>query len=261
MRPLAGASLPTFVFDDRVEAERALAAEIQAFLSAKPSAVLGLATGNSPVGVYRELCAAHAAETISFADVTTFNLDEYLDLEPGHPHSFRRWMEARLFERVKPRATHLPECAAVGGDSVRAAEPHSSPQRIAEQYETSIRSAGGVDMQLLGIGRNGHIGFNEPGASGDSRTRVVDLHPLTRELAAATFGGIEHVPKRAITMGIATILAARKIRVLAFGRDKAEIVKRTLEERISPDCPATFLRGHADVKLFLDRSAAAAIAR
>ncbi len=248
---LDGASVPTLVVDARADAERIVADEIVALLRENPALVLGLATGNSPVGVYRELCAAQAAGRVSFANASTFNLDEYLELPGGDPRSFRRWMEEHLFDRVKPRAVHMPECTAL----------QPEPARVGEAYERLIQAAGGIDVQLLGIGRNGHIGFNEPGAPRLSRTRVVELHPATRELAASAFGAIAHVPKRAITMGVATILAARRIRVLAFGAGKAEIVKRALVDEVSSACPVTFLRGHPDVKLFVDREAAAAVTR
>jgi glucosamine-6-phosphate deaminase len=246
---LAASSPPTFVVDTRLDAERAVADEIVSLLREKPAAVLGLATGNSPIGVYRELCAAADLGVVSFARTTTFNLDEYLGLEAGHERSFRRWMEERFFAHVKPLATHVPEIR----------EASRTPAAVGADYERAIRASGGIDLQLLGIGRNGHIGFNEPGASRESRTRVVDLHPLTRRLAAPAFGGLEHVPHTAITMGVATILDARRIRVLAFGADKAEIVKRTLQGEVSPECPATFLREHRDVKLFVDREAASAL--
>lgn len=246
MKQLAVQGPPTFVVDARVDAERAVAAEIAELLRAKPTAVLGLATGTSPTGVYRELWAAAAAGTVSFARATTFNLDEYFGLEPGHACSFRRWMQERLFAHVGPKATYFPEVREAG----------TSPVIACDRFEQAIRASGGIDLQILGIGRNGHIGFNEPGAPRDSRTRLVELHPLTRELAASTFGGIERVPRTAITMGVATILDAKRIRVLAFGAEKAEIVKRTLQGDVSPDCPATFLREHGDVRLYLDRAAA-----
>jgi glucosamine-6-phosphate deaminase len=208
--------------------------------------VLGLPTGNTPIGVYRELVRLHGERRISFATATTFNLDEYLGLGRDHPHSFRRWMTNRFFAHVDlpPERAHLPELAP------------SDPHAEAARYESAIRAAGGLDLMLLGIGRNGHVGFNEPGSTRDSRTRVVDLHAETREDAAITFGGLEHVPKRAITMGVATILDARAVRVLAFGAGKAGILRRTLHDPIGPAVPATYLREHADVRIYADRDAA-----
>src|SRR5262249_47444260 len=130
------------------------------------------------------------------------------------------------------------------------------PHAEAARYEAAIHAAGGLDLMLLGIGRNGHIGFNEPGSPRDSRTRVVELHAETRDDAAATFGGLEHVPRRAITMGVATILDAQSVRVLAFGARKARILRRTLLDPISAAVPSTFLREHADVRIYADREAA-----
>lgn len=248
MKSITSADLVTFVVDSREEAEHALAAEIASVVRAKPNAVLGLATGNTPIGLYRELIRKCATRELSFAHATTFNLDEFLGLERGHPESFHRWMDQNLFGHVDlPRErAHLPE--ANSGDA--------GADDDAVRYEAAIRDAGGVDLQILGIGRNGHIGFNEPGSPRDSRTRVVELHEVTRADAARSFGGLEFVPKRAITMGVATICSARRLRVLAFGAHKAAIVRRTLLDAVNSDCPSTFLRGHVDVKLFLDREAA-----
>ena len=241
--------MPTFVADSRAAAEQVLADEIVTLLRARPGAVLGLATGSSPVGVYRALCDSHANGIVSFADVTTFNLDEYLGLPDGHPHTFRRWMMEHLFEHVQPGRAFLPEHHGTS----------ATVDATAAAYERAIGKAGGLDLQVLGIGLNGHIGFNEPGSTRDSRTRVVELHPETRTGAVRTFGDIDRVPTHAISMGVATILDARCVRVLAFGRDKADIVRRTLLDPVSADCPATFMRGHPDVKLYLDVEAAALV--
>lgn len=251
MKRLMHTCLPTFVFDARAEAERELADEIVALVRTKPETVLGLATGDTPVGVYRDLHRAHVARAVSFARASTFNLDEYLDLARDDPRRFRRWMEAHLFQHIDlpPENAHLPESTSSADD----------PVTVAERYEAAIRAAGGLDLQVLGIGRNGHLGFNEPGSSRASRTRVVDLHPLTRADAAGVFGGLEHVPKRAITMGVGTIFEAARLRVLAFGARKAEIVRRTLHDPMTSAFVSTFLREHGDVKLFVDREAAAQI--
>ncbi|MBL8859763.1 MAG: glucosamine-6-phosphate deaminase [Planctomycetes bacterium] len=238
--------MPTFVVDSRAEAEHVLAGEIADLLRARPEAVLGLATGNSPIGVYRDLCALHAAGEVSFARATTFNLDEYLGLQDGDPRTFRRWMQTHLFDHVQPRSTNLPECHA----------PLASADAVAVRYEQALQAAGGIDLQVLGIGLNGHIGFNEPGSTRTSRTRVVELDQRTRKHAVRVFGDLAQVPTQAITMGVASILDARRLRVLAFGAEKAEIVRRTLFDPISAECPATFLRGHHDVKLYLDAAAA-----
>ena len=264
MERLPQPSPPTFLVGSREEAESAVAEEIAALVRGGGDVVLGLATGTTPVGVYRELMRAHREQGLSFARVTTFNLDEFLGLGPDHPASFRRFMDERFFAHVDVQRsrTHLP---IVDGSSrvsrSRADEAWTASERAAaivaaNAYEDAIRSAGGIDLQILGIGRNGHIGFNEPGSRRDSRTRVVELHEETREDATTAFGGIERVPVRAITMGVATILDARRIRVLAFGAQKSAVVRRTLLEPVSERCPSTFLRGHGDVRLFLDREAA-----
>ena len=247
MKSLSGVDLPTFVVEAREEAEREVTREIVALVQDRPEAVLGLPTGNTPVGVYRELIAAHHSGGVTFARASAFNLDEYLGLGPDHPASFERWMEAHFFAHVdfEPERRHVPALAR-----------SANADEVARAYELEIAAAGGVDLLLLGIGRNGHIGFNEPGSARDSRTRVVDLHSVTRADAAATFGGVDHVPVSAITMGIATMLDARRIRVLAFGERKAAVVRDMLLSPQSSACPATFLRGHPDVKLFLDAGAA-----
>lgn len=251
MNEIAKQTLPTFVVEERAQADRAVAAEIEALVRAKPTAALGLATGNTPIGVYAELVRLHREAGLDFSRVVTFNLDEYLGLPLGHPRTFRCWMCDHFFDHVNlaPDNIHMPDAGL-------------PPERAVEscaRYEAAIQAAGGLDLLILGIGRNGHIGFNEPGSTRDSRTRIVDLAPLTRADAAATFGSLDEVPKQAITIGVATILDARAIRAMAFGPSKAEIVARTLSAPIGPDLPATFLRQRAHVTLHVDRDAAARI--
>ena len=238
------------VHPSREEACRALAREIAELVRAKPAAVLGFPTGESPVPLYRELVRLHREEGLSFARARCFNLDEYVGLPAGDPHTFRAWMQRQLFDEVDfvPGNTRLPR-----GDGDAELE--------ARRYAAALAEAGGIDLQLVGIGRNGHIGFNEPGSARDSRTRVVELAPETRAHAAAAFGGLERVPERAITLGVADILDARAVRVLAFGAGKAGVVRRTLEGHIGPDCPASFLRGHRDLRLVLDEQAAGELQR
>ncbi len=252
MKSLSGVDLPTFVVETREEAEREVVREIVELVRVRRGSVLGLPTGNTPIGVYRELIGAHRSGSLSFAQAHAFNLDEYLDIEADHPASFERWMESHLF-------------ANVDFDAARRHFPSTTNSRdaddVARKYESAIRAVGGLDLLLLGIGRNGHVGFNEPGSARDSRTRVVELHPMTRADATATFGTLDQVPTQAITMGVATMLDARRIRVLAFGEKKAAIVRDTLFEPQSSSCPATFLRGHPDVKLFVDAVAASALQR
>jgi glucosamine-6-phosphate deaminase len=236
VRPRSGPA--PIVVARREEAESALAREIVELVKERRRVVLGLATGSTPAGVYRELARLRSEERVDFGAVETFNLDEYLGLPPDHAQTFSRWTRERF---------HAP----LGIAPDRA---HLLPS---DDYEAEIRDAGGIDLQILGIGRNGHIAFNEPGSTRESRTRDVELHAWTREDAAAAFGGLASVPLRAITMGVATILEARRLRVLAFGLRKAEIVKRVLEDPIGPDVPATYLREHGDLVLWLDREAAA----
>jgi glucosamine-6-phosphate deaminase len=233
------------------DAARRVADEIAALIRERAragrAAVLGLPTGRTPLGVYDELARRVRDDGLSFANVLTFNLDEYLDLAPDHPCTFQSFMRARLFERV-------------GLDAANAHLPASdvAPSQLAahcRDYERRIAEAGGIDLILLGIGRNGHIAFNEPGSARTSRTRAVELAPATREDAAAAFGGLERVPLRAITMGVGTILDARRVRVLAFGETKRAIVQQTLRSAIGPALPATFVREHRDVVLYTDAAA------
>jgi len=212
----------------------------------KPDARLGLAAGATPQALYTELIERNRRAEVSFARVETFNLDEYLGIGPDHPRSFRRAMRDGLFGEldIDPANTHLPR-----GDA-------ADPAAEAEAYEAAVRSRGGIDLQILGIGRNGHIGFNEPGSSLDSRTRVVRLSPVTlrdNQLGPPDF----EEPVEAITMGIGTILEARALLVLATGAAKARAVAAALEGPLSPSCPASALRLHSDATLLLDPEAAA----
>lgn len=234
-----------------VEAARIVAREIAELVRARRAAgrgvVLGLATGRTPLGIYAELGRLHREERLDFSNVTAFNLDEYLGLRAGHPRSYRRYMREQLFDAIgmRPEQCHIPSSDVAP----------SQWEAHCREYERLIADVGGIDLQILGLGRNGHIGFNEPGSTRDSRTRVVELAPTTRADAAGEFGGLEHVPERAISMGVATILAARRIRLLAFGAAKSAIVTRALTAPPSSDVPATFLRGHPDVRLYADAAA------
>ena len=214
--------------------------------------MLGLATGSTPIGVYRELIRLHREEGLSFARVVTFNLDEYYPMAPDSLHSYHRFMWENLFDAVdiKPENVHI-----LPGDIPREAVP-----QMAARYEEAIRAAGGIDLQLLGIGKTGHIGFNEPGSGGDSRTRLVSLDPITRKDAAADFFGEENVPREAITMGVGTILEAREILILATGEHKAEIIRKAVEGEIDLEVAATFLQRHPNTICYIDRAAAALLA-
>lgn len=217
------------------------------------STVLGLSTGSTPVRLYRELIRRHQEEGLSFANVITFNLDEYFGLTGDHPESYRKFMQEQLFDHVdlKPANTHIPD-GMVERDEVFDA---------CKAYEEAIVAAGGIDIQILGIGRTGHIGFNEPGSGADSRTRLVTLDSLTRRDAARDFLGEENVPRHAITMGVGTILDARKIFLLAWGEGKASIIARTVEGEPTETIPATFLQAHADCRFCIDEAAASQLTR
>ncbi len=234
------------------DACREVADEIAELIEARRAlggmAVLGLATGGTPVRLYRELVRRHREEGLSFANVTTFNLDEYLGLTREHPESYWHFMHHHLFDHidVPVERIHLPS-GTVAEEEIDA---HCA------EYEEAIRAAGGIDHQILGIGRTGHIGFNEPGSAIDSRTRRVGLDGITREDAAAAFGGLEHVPTHAITMGCGTILEARRISLLAWGAKKAEIVKRAVKEPVDDRVSASFLQTHEAAVFHLDRDAA-----
>lgn len=243
-------SVPVRVFARREEACRALAAEVAGLIrdinaEGRP-AVLGLATGRTPLPFYAELIRLHREEGLSFARVITFNLDEYLGLDREHPESYWRFMHRELFDHLDIPAgnVHIPDGTAADIPA------HCSA------YEAAIRDAGGLDFQLLGIGRTGHIGFNEPGSPKDSRTRLVHLDEITRQDAAPAFGGIDQVPTHAITMGCGTILEARKIALLAWGEAKASIVREALVGPVTDQVSASFLQEHADATFYLDQEAA-----
>jgi glucosamine-6-phosphate deaminase len=222
-------------------------------MRARGRAVLGLATGSTPLGVYQELIRRFEAKDVDFSRVVTFNLDEYYPMAPDNPHSYYRYMWENFFEHVNIAREH-----------VHIPDGTTSRDRLAEvcaAYEQAIVDAGGIDFQILGIGKTGHVGFNEPGSAATSRTRLVTLDTLTRKDAAADFFGEDNVPREAITMGVATILDAREIALLATGEHKAAIVQRAVEGDVSPDVAATFLQRHSSVTVYLDLAAAADLTR
>jgi glucosamine-6-phosphate deaminase len=249
--------IQTVIVDDHDEIGRLVARRIAELIRAKAetgkSTVLGLATGSTPIGVYRELIRMHCHEGLSFARVITFNLDEYYPMAPGSIHSYHRFMWENLFSHldIARENVHIPR-GDVARDEVEAE---------CRRYEAAIRAAGGIDLQILGIGRTGHIGFNEPGSGAESRTRVVTLDLITRQDTAADFFGEENVPREAITMGVETIFEAREILILATGEHKAEIVRRAVEGEVDHEVAATFLQRHANTTFCLDRPAAAALTR
>ena len=258
--PLPGAGLekiPTVVLESHEALSRTIAVRIAAVIAERRAAgahpVLGLATGSTPIGVYRELIRMHREEGLTFRGVVTFNLDEYFPMTPERIHSYRRFMQENFFDHIDiaPPDTHVPD-GRVSRDGIRA---------MTDAYEAAIRAAGGIDFQLLGIGKTGHIGFNEPGSGADSRTRLVQLDVITRRDAAADFFGEEHVPREAVTMGVATILDAREIAILATGEHKSAIVRRAVEGAVDLEVAATFLQRHQNTTFYLDSAAAAELTR
>lgn len=212
-------------------------------LRREPEPVLLLPTGGTPLGMYRRLVELHEGG-LSFSRATLFNLDEYIGLPPQHPSSYRAYMHRELYRHVDadPRRVHLPDGSAVDTEAEAA------------RYEAEIEAAGGVDLCVLGIGRNGHIGFNEPGTPFDARTRPVRLDGSTRRANARDFGG-EDAPEKAITVGPGTIFDAREVLLLASGEPKAAAVAAALEGRVTQDVPASALRGHPRFTLLADRAA------
>lgn len=249
--------LSTTVFSEISMAIQSLAGEIASLIRERAdkgqTVVMGLATGSTPVPLYRELIRMHREDKLSFENVITFNLDEYYPLEPGHPESYHRFMHEQLFDHIDIPADniHIP-CGNCSREEVFG--------KCAD-YEAAIEAHGGIDIQILGIGRTGHIGFNEPGSSLSSKTRLVTLDSITRSDAAKDFLGESNVPRHAITMGIGSILAARKIYMLAWGRSKAEILRKAVEEDPQESVPASFLQSHGNVHVITDEAAAVELTR
>jgi glucosamine-6-phosphate deaminase len=247
----------TIVVDDHEGIARLVASRIATLIREKEAAseiaVLGLATGSTPIGVYRELIRMHSDEGLSFKHVVTFNLDEYYPMEPDSVHSYVRYMWENLFEHIDiPRENvHIP----------RGDVPRERVDEECRRYEDEIRRAGGIDFQILGIGKTGHIGFNEPGSGMDSRTRMVTLDAVTRRDAAADFFGEDYVPREAVTMGVASILDAREIAILATGEHKSFIVRRAVEGDVDVEVAATFLQRHPNTTFYVDRASAAELTR
>lgn len=212
----------------------------------KPDSVLGLATGSTPIGLYQGLIKYFNNKLVSFRDVKSFNLDEYVGLSPHHEASYRYFMDHQLFRHVDLKEQNIHMLSGHFGDAVGECE----------RYEHLIEKAGGIDLQVLGIGRNGHIGFNEPADNFPGATHLVELDRPTREDNARFFRSIEEVPTHALTMGIRSIMKARKILLIATGKAKAEAVWETVEGRIRPQLPASILQLHSDVTLLLDVEAA-----
>lgn len=218
---------------------------IVSLLQSNPKAVLGLATGSSPVGMYTRLIELHRKGLVSFSKATSFNLDEYIGLPAEHPQSYRSFMNEHLFNHIdiEPGQTHIPNGNAADMEAECLA------------YDKMLDDYGPVDLQILGIGSNGHIGFNEPDANLSSRTHVVDLLEDTREANARFFDTLEDVPRQAITMGIGGIMKARQILLLARGAGKAEAIRNAVEGPITTQCPASLLQSHPNVIVLVDEGA------
>ena len=234
------------VFDNERALARTLAGQIASMLEEKPSLVIGLPTGRTPIRLYGELVKLHEAGRADFSRATTFNLDEFLGIAADDPGSYHTYMRRHLFSRVNLQPDRISVLDGMAAD----------PEAECRRYEDAILAAGGVDLQVLGIGTNGHIGFNEPARELAARTHRTRLKMSTRRSNAALFGGdVERVPREALSMGMATILRARRIVLIATGKSKARCVERALNGPITTKLPASFLQLHRDVEWMLDRAA------
>jgi glucosamine-6-phosphate deaminase len=218
---------------------------IASLVQSNPRANLGLATGSTPVGVYQRLIELYNEGVVSFKLASSYNLDEYIGLTEDHPESYRRFMNEKLFNHIDmpQENTHVPS-----GNS-------NNPEQAADEYNRLLDEAGQIDLQLLGLGHNGHIGFNEPDEDLQAQTHIVTLDERTRQANARFFDSIDEVPTHAITMGIGSILKAKQILLMAKGKDKAEIVAKALTGPITTKCPASFLQTHPNVVVILDQEA------
>jgi len=245
------------IFNSSFEASIIVAQEIAALIREKQSeeknCILGLATGSSPIKVYEELVRMHQEEGLSFENVITFNLDEYFPMDRNNTQSYFYFMHEHLFNHVNI----LPENIHVPNGTISLEDLY----QYCIDYEMKIKKAGGLDFQLLGIGRTGHIGFNEPGSHSNSGTRIITLDHITRIDAAPSFLGVENVPRKAITMGIGTVKSAKRIVLLAWGDNKSEIIKETIEGEISSSLPATYLQQHNNTTFVMDEAASSEITR
>ncbi len=249
--------IPTHIYADAKNASRAVAHEIAGLIQAKQregkQAVLGLATGSSPKTVYAELIRMHREEGLSFQNVVSFNLDEYYPMEPDSIQSYWRFMREQLFDHVDiPAGNYFVPNGTVRADEVA---------EFAKQYEAKIEAAGGLDFQLLGIGGNGHIGFNEPGSLINSHTRLMMLDNSTRAAASSDFGGLPKTPRKAITMGVASILSAKRVVLMAWGERKAPVIQEALEGVVTELNPASYLQTHPNALFVIDEAAASQLTR
>lgn len=249
--------VPVLIFDDPAELAKQAARQVRTLIEAKAAAgdtaVLGLPTGSTPIGVYQELIRMHREEGLDFSSVVTFNLDEYVPMEPDSLQSYHRFMRENFFDHVNvpEENVHIPR----GDLPEREIEAHAA------EYERLIQRAGGIDLMLLGIGRSGHIGFNEPGSTPEDRTRLIVLDEITRKDAASDFFEEKYVPREALTMGVGTILDAREVVLIATGEHKAPIVRQAVEEAPNAQVSATYLQLHNNATFYVDRAAASELTR
>ena len=247
----------TVVFQNSTKASKVVAKEIANLIKVKQAqkqpCILGLATGSSPKGLYAELVRLHKEEGLSFKNVISFNLDEYYPMEPDSINSYVRFMQEQLFNHVDilPENYHIPNGML------------SKPEiaKYCEQYESKIKSLGGLDLQVLGIGGNGHIGFNESGSLQNSKTRLVALDHITRVAASSDFGGLENTPRTAITLGVKKIMEAKRVILLAWGEKKSNIIRVSVEETVTSQVPASYLQEHNNATFVLDEAAASKLTR
>lgn len=233
------------ICDNYEEMSRVASIMISALIEKKPDCVLGLATGSTPIGTYKILCEKHAKGELDFSEVTTFNLDEYYPMEATHPQSYHYFMNEQLFSHVNvPKENiHIPDGT------------HPNPDVMGEEYDEAILAAGGIDLQLLGIGRNGHIGFNEPAETLIAGTHLTPLTEDTISANARFFDSREEVPTQAVSMGMASILGAKSILLLISGKDKRDALRQLRGDTITTACPATLLKLHPDVTVVCDLDA------
>ena len=249
--------IPVHIFDESSQLALQVAQRIAELIEARRSegkaAVLGLPTGSTPIGVYQHLIRMHREEGLDLSNVISFNLDEYYPMEPENLQSYHRFMQENFFDHV-----NIPEDQIHIPHGTVAQEDLEAHHRA---YEDAIRAAGGLDLIMLGIGRSGHIGFNEPGSARETRTRLIVLDEITRKDAASDFFGEENVPRQAITMGVGTILDAQEIILMATGEHKAPIVQRAVEQEPTRDVTASYLQLHPNAAFYVDRAAASELTR
>ena len=239
--------MEVIILPDEGQASQLAASYVAALLKRKPNAVLGLVSGSSPLCLYQKLIEKYQKKELDFSQMITFHLDEYVGLAPGHMRSYNSYMYKNFFNfiNVNPHNIHIPDGMA------------SDMEKYCQKYEDDIQRYGGIDLQILGVGRTGHIGFNEPSSSLGSRTRLKTLTEVTRRDNARFFDSLDEVPRHVITMGIGTIMDAKECMLLAFGEKKAEAVSALVEGHISAMVPATALQLHPNVRVIVDEAAAA----